>query len=141
MEFIVKWIIIDEILNYSPCFKIFTDYNDARNFQVEKEEELATQENRLDEIFIGKIISEPILEEIISKNKPDKMPFQVDKILFCEKCNDTVIRIIVRMPIDAVMAWNPLDGKYEVKEDEYANFEEATSVRCANCISEFLKQE
>jgi hypothetical protein len=43
---------------------IFSDYNEARNYQIEKEEEFENQENRLDELYDGKIISEIYLEEI-----------------------------------------------------------------------------
>ena len=55
---------MDDIFNYYPCIKIFSVYNEARNFQLEKEEELEQQQDKLEELYDGKIISEIYLEEI-----------------------------------------------------------------------------
>lgn len=65
MIYIVKWVQMDEIHNYYPCFNLFEQYEDAKNFQIQKEEEIEQQQDRLEEIFEGKIISEIYLEEII----------------------------------------------------------------------------
>lgn len=65
MIYIVKWVIMDDIFNYYPCFSLFKKYDDARNFQIQKEEEIEQQQDRLEEIFEGKIISEIYLEEIL----------------------------------------------------------------------------
>lgn len=65
MIYIVKWVEMDEIFNYYPCFNLFEQYDDARNFQIQKEEEIEQQQDRLEELFEGKIISEIYLEEII----------------------------------------------------------------------------
>lgn len=56
---------MDEIFNYFPCFNLFEQYEDANNFQIQKEEEIEQQQNRLEELFEGKIISEIYLEEIL----------------------------------------------------------------------------
>ena len=64
MNYIVKWVEMDDIFNYYPCLKIFSIYNDARNFQLEKEEEIEQQQDKLEELYDGKIISEIYLEEI-----------------------------------------------------------------------------
>ena len=64
MKYIVKWVEMDDIFNYYPCLKIFSEYNEARNYQIEKEEEFENQENRLDELYDGKIISEIYLDEV-----------------------------------------------------------------------------
>ena len=64
MKYIVKWVEMDEIFNYYPCVKIFVDYNEAKNFYVDKDEELNNQETKLEDLFEGKIISEIYLEEV-----------------------------------------------------------------------------
>ena len=64
MYYLVKWVEMDDIFNYYPCHKIFSEYNEARNFQIDKEEEFDNQENRLEELYNGKIISEIYIEEI-----------------------------------------------------------------------------
>jgi hypothetical protein len=64
MKYIVKWVEMDDIFNYYPCLKIFSEYDEARNYQIEKEEESEGQENKMDELYDGKIISEIYLEEI-----------------------------------------------------------------------------
>jgi hypothetical protein len=61
--YMVKWVSMDEIYNYYPCFQIFTDYIEARNFATDKEEESFNQIERPDELFEGKIVSEVYLEE------------------------------------------------------------------------------
>jgi hypothetical protein len=63
MKYIVKWVEMDDIFNYYPCIKIFSEYNEARNYQIEKEEEFDGQENKMEELYDGKIISEIYLEE------------------------------------------------------------------------------
>ncbi|MCX6152771.1 MAG: hypothetical protein NT007_01290 [Candidatus Kapabacteria bacterium] len=62
--FIVKWVSMDEIHNYYPCQQIFTDYNSARSFRGEMDDELVLQELRTEELFEDKIMSEIYLEEI-----------------------------------------------------------------------------
>lgn len=64
MLYIIKWVEMDEIYNYYPCLQIFSDENEARDFKSKKENELARQESRMEELFEGKIISEIYLEEI-----------------------------------------------------------------------------
>ncbi len=64
MLYIIKWIEMDEIYNYYPCLQLFSDINEARDFKSNKEDELANQESRMEELFDGKIISEIYLEEI-----------------------------------------------------------------------------
>lgn len=65
MIYIVKWVEMDEIFNYYPCFNLFEQFDDARNFQLLKEDEIELQQSRLDEIYEGKIVSDIYLEEII----------------------------------------------------------------------------
>jgi hypothetical protein len=62
--FIVKWVEMDDVFNYYPCIKIFSDYNDAWEFKAEKEDELEQQADKLDSLFEGKIISEIYIDEI-----------------------------------------------------------------------------
>jgi len=64
MKWVVKWVEMDDIFNYYPCLKVFSIYNEAQNFQLEKEEELEQQQDKLEELYDGKIISEIYLEEI-----------------------------------------------------------------------------
>lgn len=62
--FIVKWIEMDEIFNNYPCIKIFSDYDEAREFKAQKEDELEQQTDKLDDLFEGKIISEIYIDVI-----------------------------------------------------------------------------
>ena len=64
MLYILKWVEMDEIYNYYPCLQIFSDYNEARDFKNKKEDELADQESRMEELFEGKIISEIYIDEV-----------------------------------------------------------------------------
>jgi hypothetical protein len=64
LSFIVKWVEMYDIFNYYPCIKIFSEYHEARNYQIEKEEEFDGQENKMEELYDGKIISEIYLEEV-----------------------------------------------------------------------------
>ncbi len=62
--YIVKWVETDNIFNYYPCFKIFSEYNEAREFQAQKEAELELQNDKVEDLFEGKIISEIYIDEI-----------------------------------------------------------------------------
>jgi hypothetical protein len=61
---IVKWVEMDCMLSYYPCLRIFGDYNKARNYQLEKEEEIEKQFEKIESLYDGKILSEIYLEEI-----------------------------------------------------------------------------
>jgi hypothetical protein len=52
------------MLSYYPCLRIFGDYNKARNYQLEKEEEIEKQFEKIESLYDGKILSEIYLEEI-----------------------------------------------------------------------------
>ena len=62
--FIIKWVETDEIYNYYPCVRIFSDYDKARMFREKMETKLEEQSDKMDSIFEGKILSEVYLEEI-----------------------------------------------------------------------------
>jgi len=62
MKYIVKWVEMDDIYNYYPRLRIFSDYNAARDFQGEKEED--AESGKVDELYGGKIISDIFLEEL-----------------------------------------------------------------------------
>ena len=61
-HYIVKWVELDDIYNYFPCIELFSEYDQAKNYLNDKEEIRDKQENRMDEFFDGKIISEIYLE-------------------------------------------------------------------------------
>lgn len=56
---------MDEIFNYYPCLKFFSNEIDARDFKLTKEDEIEQQQARLEELFEEKIISDIYLEEIL----------------------------------------------------------------------------
>ena len=62
--YIVKWVETDEVFNYYPCIKIFSDYDEAREFKAEKEAELEQQNDKFDSLLEGKIISEIYIDDI-----------------------------------------------------------------------------
>ena len=64
MKWVVKHVEMNDVFDYYPCLQIFSVYNEARNYQLEKEEELEQQQDKLEELYDGKIISEIYLEEI-----------------------------------------------------------------------------
>jgi len=62
--FCVKYVETDEIFNYYPCVRIFSEYDKARMFREKIETKLEEQAEKMDSIFEGKILSEVYLEEI-----------------------------------------------------------------------------
>jgi len=60
----VKWVETDEIYNYYPCARIFSDNDKARQFREEMENKLEKQSDKIDSVFEGKILSEIYLDEI-----------------------------------------------------------------------------
>jgi hypothetical protein len=64
MWIVVKFVITDDTLNYYPCVRIFADEKKARDFKSEMETELEKQTDKLDSIFVGKILSEIYISEI-----------------------------------------------------------------------------
>ncbi len=65
MNYIVKWVKLDDTLLYYPCTNVFYDYDKALDFQNEMQMELESQNEKLDEIFDGKIVSDIFLEYLI----------------------------------------------------------------------------
>ena len=65
MKYIVKWVSLDDIFNYYPCHRIFSDYESAKRFQIEQEEISEQQQSKMEDLFADKIVSEIYLEEII----------------------------------------------------------------------------
>ena len=136
----VKWVSTDEIFNYYPCEKIFTDYDTARNLQSEMEEELEKQIDRVEDIFEGKILSEIFIEEIKFEDKLNHKIFHIDELLRCKKCNETVNRVVARTSVEVELVWNNAESMYEVAEEKY-DLEESTTVFCPACMSDLLKQK
>jgi hypothetical protein len=61
---IVKYVVFDEVYQYTPIALVFSDYESARIFKDEKEELLESQINQLEELYEDKIISEIFIEKI-----------------------------------------------------------------------------
>ena len=55
---VVKWVEMDEIFNYYPCVRIFTDYDKAREFKA------VVEHDKMDSSSEDKIVSEIFIEEI-----------------------------------------------------------------------------
>ena len=56
--YVVSWVILDELLNLLPVFKIFINSSSADLFAETKLAEADAQEPRLEELYTGKIVSE-----------------------------------------------------------------------------------
>ena len=134
--YIVKWVETDEVFNYYPCIKIFSDYDEAREYKAEKEAELEQQNEKLDSIFEGKIISEIHIDVIESKT----MQIKLDKLLFCTKCNEQANKIVVVVETEMELHWNETDKVYEIGE-YYHNYEQTKSVVCAKCINDLIDKK
>lgn len=55
---------MNDIYKKYPCIRIFPEYSEARNYQIEKNQKIAQQNERLDSIFEGKIVSDVVLYEL-----------------------------------------------------------------------------
>ena len=133
--FIVKWVETDEVFNYYPCIKIFSDYNEAREYKAQKEDELEQQNDKFDSLLEGKIISEIHIDIIESKT----MQIELDKLLFCTKCNEPANKIVAVVETEMVLHWNEVEV-YEIGE-YFHNYEQTKSVVCAKCINDLMDRK
>ncbi len=62
--FIVSYVVLDELLNYYPLIKFAITLEKAQEVEAQVKEELEQQLDRIEELFDGKIVSEPYLHEV-----------------------------------------------------------------------------
>ena len=61
---VVKWVEMDDIFNYYPGVRIFSDYESARNYQYHVKADLERLIDKMECNYEGKIISEILIDEI-----------------------------------------------------------------------------
>jgi hypothetical protein len=136
---LIKWVELDDVLNHHPIVKIVETYNEARDLQYEVNERFDSQLDDPDNLESGKVVSEPLIEEITFKENLNTKQFHGNELITCNKCNIQLDRIIVKTALEAELVWNEKVSEYEIAEEHY-NLEESNSVICHHCMSNVLKQ-
>ena len=138
--YIVKWVETDDVFNYHPSVRFAESYEDAieiKNLIIDKFDSQEFEPELLDS---GKVVSDPIIEEIKFNKNSNHRIFYVDEKQFCKKCGKSANRIVAKTDIEIEMVWNEDLTFYEVAEEIYY-LENATSVQCTECLSNMLKQD
>lgn len=131
---LIKWVEMDNCLNYHPMYELAETYNEAREIKSRIEEQFDSQENKP-----NKVVSDPILVEV-NFDDPNVRAFRVEELLFCEKCKEPAKNVIARIPLEVELVWNDAEAIYEIADDSY-NLDDAFSVLCSDCLSDLLKQK
>jgi len=137
---LVKWVEMDDVLNYHPKYEIAETYNQAKEIQSKVTERYDSQEIDPNNLESGKVCSDPILEQVDFEKDLNVRSFEGNKLFFCKKCNVEVQRLVANTTVGVELFWNNAEGYYEVVEDSYI-LEDASSVICPGCASDLLKQK
>jgi hypothetical protein len=62
--FMVSYVVLDEIFNYYPIVKFSNTREKAEQIEEDVHNEIEKQSSRMEELFDGKIVSEPYFQEI-----------------------------------------------------------------------------
>ncbi|TAL67965.1 MAG: hypothetical protein EPN82_12905 [Bacteroidetes bacterium] len=62
--FMISYVVLDELFNYYPIVKFSNTREKAEQVEEDVREELERQTSRMEELFEGKIVSEPYFQEI-----------------------------------------------------------------------------
>ncbi|TAL67646.1 MAG: hypothetical protein EPN82_13440 [Bacteroidetes bacterium] len=62
--FMISYVVLDELYNYYPIVKFSKTREKAEEVESLVHEEIEKQSSRLDELYDGKIVGEPYLQEI-----------------------------------------------------------------------------
>jgi hypothetical protein len=65
---------------------------------------------------------------------------ELNKLLFCKKCNEPANKIVLVVETEIVLHWNGADQVYEIGE-YYHNYENTKSVVCAKCINNLMDRK
>jgi hypothetical protein len=136
---LIKYVEMDSTFGHHPVAEIAETYNQAKEIQSSIEERIANQNDDGSIPEEGKIVSEPILEEIKMEDTR-KRKMSVDELLFCKTCHKPAKKIVAHTSIEVEMLWNDDGASYEMTEDNF-NIENSTSVYCPGCMSDLLMQE
>ena len=136
----IKWVELDDVLNYHPIVEFVDDYNTAREIFNSVEERFDKQELDPEKLDSGKVCCDPIFEQIDPEKDLNVRSFEGDKLFFCKKCNSEVHRLVANTMVGVELLWDNAEGYYEVVEDSYI-LEDSTSVICPVCASDLLKQK
>ncbi len=137
---IIKWVEMNNVFEYHPKVLFAETYDEAREIKCTIEEKFDKLNDEQDKDEHDKIVSEVSIEEINKVQEKTRLKdMQPDELLFCNKCNKPANMVVAQTAIGIELVWNNKDSIYEVAEEKY-DIKDSTSVFCAGCMSDLLKQ-
>ena len=70
--FIVSYVVLDELNNYYPIVKFANTLEKAQEVEAQVQEEIERQIEQIEELYDGKIVGEPHLQEVDFKIYADE---------------------------------------------------------------------